>query len=155
MSEKKLKILLPIIGVLAFISYTTMFTVNEIQQAIILQFGDPKRVIQKAKAGQTIFNAEVFFGNEESNPIKTVSTVISNKRRAKVHNNKNVSAVMVWPIKIAFYSNIEEKTEPDYEISLDLDERGVVYSYKVDYGDFEVKAVLKDFRIIEKKICNK
>ncbi|MBT5899873.1 protease modulator HflC [Pelagibacteraceae bacterium] len=48
MSEKKLKILLPIIGVLAFISYTTMFTVNEIQQAIILQFGDPKRVIQKA-----------------------------------------------------------------------------------------------------------
>lgn len=48
MSEKKLKILLPIIGVLAFIGYTTMFTVNEIQQAIILQFGDPKRVIQKA-----------------------------------------------------------------------------------------------------------
>ena len=48
MSEKKLKILLPIIGVLAFISYTTMFTVNEIKQAIILQFGDPKRVIQKA-----------------------------------------------------------------------------------------------------------
>ena len=48
MSEKKLKILLPIIGVLAFISYTMMFTVNEIQQAIILQFGDPKRVIQKA-----------------------------------------------------------------------------------------------------------
>ena len=48
MSEKKLKILLPIIGVLAFISYTMMFTVNEIQQAIILQFGDPKIVIQKA-----------------------------------------------------------------------------------------------------------
>jgi len=48
MSEKKLKILLPIIGVLVFISYTTMFTVNEIQQGIILQFGDPKRVIQKA-----------------------------------------------------------------------------------------------------------
>ena len=48
MSEKKLKILLPIIGVIAFISYTTLFTVNEIQQAIILQFGDPKRVIQKA-----------------------------------------------------------------------------------------------------------
>jgi len=48
MSEKKLKILLPIIGLLVFISYTTLFTVNEIQQAIILQFGDPKRVIQKA-----------------------------------------------------------------------------------------------------------
>jgi len=48
MSEKKLKILLPIIGAIAFLGYMTLFTVNEIQQAIILQFGDPKRVIQKA-----------------------------------------------------------------------------------------------------------
>jgi|TARA_B110000285_G_scaffold181067_1_gene204292 membrane protease subunit HflC len=48
MSEKKLKIIIPILAVLGFISYTTLFTVNEIQQAIILQFGDPKRVIQKA-----------------------------------------------------------------------------------------------------------
>ena len=46
--EKKLKIIIPNIEVLAFISYLTMFTVNAIQQAIILQFGDPKRVIQKA-----------------------------------------------------------------------------------------------------------
>lgn len=113
-----------------------------------------KKVIQKAKAGQTIFNADVFFGNEESNPIKTVSTVISNKRRAKVHKNKNVSTVMVWPIKIAFYSKAENKTSPDYEISLELDEVGVVYSYKVDYGDFEVTAKLKDFKVIEKKVCN-
>ena len=112
-----------------------------------------KRVIQKAKAGQTIFNADVFFGNEESNPIKTVSTVISNKRRAKVHNN-NVSAVMVWPMKIAFYSKAENKTSPDYEISLELDDVGVVYSYKVDYGDFEVIAKLKDFKVIERQVCN-
>ncbi len=48
MSEQKLKILVPIIGAIAFLGYMTLFTVNEIQQAIILQFGDPKRVIQKA-----------------------------------------------------------------------------------------------------------
>jgi len=33
---------------LVFLLYSTLFTVNEIQQAIILQFGDPKRVILKA-----------------------------------------------------------------------------------------------------------
>ncbi len=48
MNEKKLKIIVPILAVLGFIGYMTLFTVNEIQQAIILQFGDPKRVIQKA-----------------------------------------------------------------------------------------------------------
>ena len=48
MDEKKLKIIVPILAVFGFIGYMTLFTVNEIQQAIILQFGDPKRVIQKA-----------------------------------------------------------------------------------------------------------
>ena len=112
-----------------------------------------QKIIEKAKKGQSIFTSEVFFGNEESKQIKTVSTFISNKKQADVHNGKDLSRVMVWPIKIAFYSKIEKKTEPDYEISLELDEVGVVYSYKVNYGDFEVKAKLKDFKVLEKKIC--
>ena len=33
---------------LGFLAYSSLFTVNEIQKAIVLQFGDPKRVIQKA-----------------------------------------------------------------------------------------------------------
>jgi len=48
MNEKTLKILVPILGAIGFLGYLTFFTVNEIQQAIILQFGDPQRVIQKA-----------------------------------------------------------------------------------------------------------
>jgi hypothetical protein len=113
-----------------------------------------KRVIEKAKKGQNIFTSEVFFGNEESNHIKIVSTFISNKKQVSVQNLKNFSKIMVWPIKIAFYSKTESKTKPDYEISLELDEVGVVYSYKVDYGDFEVKAKLKDFKVIDKQLCN-
>ena len=46
--KKKLKIIVPVLAVLGFIGYLTLFTVNEIQQGIILQFGDPKKVIQKA-----------------------------------------------------------------------------------------------------------
>ena len=114
-----------------------------------------QKIIEKAKRGQSIFTSEVFFGNEENNHIKTVSTFISNKKQAKVHNSKDFSKIMVWPIKIAFYSKAENKTKPDYEISLELDEVGVVYSYKVNYGDFEVKAQLKDFEVIEKKFCEK
>ena len=109
-------------------------------------------IIEKAKKGQSIFTSDVFFGNDETNQIKTVSTFISNKKKVKVHN-KDFSNIMVWPIKIAFYSKAENKTKPDYEISLELDEVGVVYSYKVNYGDFEVKAKLKDFKVIEKQKC--
>ena len=39
------KILLPIIGVIALVSYLSIFIVKEINQAIVLQFGDPKRIL--------------------------------------------------------------------------------------------------------------
>lgn len=47
MSEKILKILIPVLALLGFVAYSSLFTVNEIQKAIVLQFGDPKRVIQQ------------------------------------------------------------------------------------------------------------
>jgi len=39
------KFLLPLIFVIGFVVYLSFFTVKEINQAIVLQFGDPKRVI--------------------------------------------------------------------------------------------------------------
>jgi len=39
------KFLLPLIIVIGFVVYLSFFTVKEINQAIVLQFGDPKRVI--------------------------------------------------------------------------------------------------------------
>ena len=48
MKDKILKFLAPLILVLGFIIYSTFFIVSEVQQAIVLQFGDPKRIVQKA-----------------------------------------------------------------------------------------------------------
>ncbi len=48
MSDKTLKFLVPLVAALGFLGYLTFFTVTEVQQAIVLQFGDPKRIIQKA-----------------------------------------------------------------------------------------------------------
>jgi len=41
------KFLLPIIIVIGFTVYLSLFAVKEINQAIVLQFGDPKKVISK------------------------------------------------------------------------------------------------------------
>ena len=48
MSDKALKFLGPVVILLGFLGYSTFFTVSEVQQAIVLQFGDPKRIVQKA-----------------------------------------------------------------------------------------------------------
>ena len=39
------KFLLPVIAVALFAIYLSLFVVKEINQAIVLQFGDPKKVI--------------------------------------------------------------------------------------------------------------
>ena len=39
------KFLLPVIALAGFTIYLSLFTVKEINQAIVLQFGDPKKVI--------------------------------------------------------------------------------------------------------------
>ena len=56
---------------------------------------------------------------------------------------------MVWPIKLAFYSDETKQSKPDYEISIELDDVGIVHSYEVNYGDFIVQANLQKFKIIE------
>ena len=45
---KLAKFIIPIIIVLAIITYLSLFTVKEINQAIVLQFGNPKQVITQA-----------------------------------------------------------------------------------------------------------
>ena len=42
------KFIIPIIIALAIITYLSLFTVKEINQAIVLQFGNPKKVITTA-----------------------------------------------------------------------------------------------------------
>ena len=41
------KILIPILVVLGVVAYGSIFVVQEINQAIVLQFGDPKKIITK------------------------------------------------------------------------------------------------------------
>ena len=41
------KILIPIVVVLAVVAYQSLFIVQEVNQAIVLQFGDPKKIITK------------------------------------------------------------------------------------------------------------
>ena len=41
------KILLPAIGVIAVVAFFSIFIVKEVNQAIVLQFGDPKKIILK------------------------------------------------------------------------------------------------------------
>lgn len=121
---------------------------------ILLPIEHLKKLIEAAKNEKKIFTKKVFFGNEDKEYIKIVSAFIGTKRNSTFKDFDYFKNKIVWPMKIAFYKENSKSENPDYEISLELDEFGVVHSYDVNYGNFKIKAVLKDFNIMKKKSCN-
>jgi hypothetical protein len=113
-----------------------------------------RKIIQKAESGEKLYTQKVFFGNEDKEFVKTVSAFIGKKKQSTSQDFKFLSNSKVWPMKIAFYSQNSRKGDPDYEIKLDLDDKGIAHYYEVDYGDFEIKATLKRFERIKEKKCN-
>ena len=47
MTRSALTLTLVVLGLAAFVSYLTLFTVSQTQQALVLEFGKPKRVISE------------------------------------------------------------------------------------------------------------
>ena len=122
-------------------------------QDVLFPVDHLKKLIDIAKNKGSVFTSKVFFGSENKKFIKIVSAFINKKRNSNIKNNIYLSTKMVWPIKLAFYSNDTKQSKPDYEITVELDDAGIVHSYEVNYGDFVVKANLQKFKIIEKSDC--
>ena len=110
-------------------------------------------LLKVAKNGEKIFTKKVFFGNEDKEFIKIVSAFIGQTRNTKSDNIKYLKGKEIWPIKVSFYEEKSQKENPEYEIYLEIDKLGVVHSYKVDYGDFEIRALLKKFEVFPKTKC--
>ena len=51
---KAQKILFPIVAVIGALIFFSVFIVKEVNQAIVLQFGDPKKIIIEKNAGSGV-----------------------------------------------------------------------------------------------------
>ena len=112
-------------------------------------------LIKTAKIGKKILTKKVFFGNEDEEFIKIVSAFIGQIRNSTLEDIEYLKGKKIWPIKVAFYKEKSKQENPEYEIYLEIDDLGVVHSYKVDYGSFEIEALLKKFELLPKAICKK
>ena len=64
---KAQKILLPIIAALGALVFFSVFIVKEVNQAIVLQFGDPKRIIVEPGLNfKTPFYSERCFSRQQN-----------------------------------------------------------------------------------------
>ena len=122
---------------------------------VIFPIHHTEEILRRAKNGETTYFAHVFFGAEPDRSLKKASAVIGQKTTSKI--NKAIQSDLlveeVWPVQIAYFNDGDESGLPDYELSLKLQDNGIVQSYSVDYGDFALTANLKDIKAADDTEC--
>ena len=85
------KFILPIIGVIALTAFFSIFIVKEVNQAIVLQFGDPKRII--LKPGFKI----ILFGSPNCKTIAWLTSLTIKIEKKAVTANATIIPAMIFP----------------------------------------------------------
>jgi hypothetical protein len=58
-----------------------------------------------------------------------------------------------WPVTISYFDTAKKDAAPDYVLSFDLYENGVLGSLKLDYGQFVLAAQLTKFELLTSEPC--
>ena len=100
------------------------------------------QVIDKARKGETFFEARIFDGSEDGDQTYLTTTIVGHrqtpdKNDPDAEKAEVLKAMPYWPVSIAYF---DEKTAGDavpvYTQSFKLYENGVTRDLTLDYGDF-------------------
>ncbi|HWK43325.1 MAG TPA: cell envelope integrity EipB family protein [Stellaceae bacterium] len=126
-------------------------------------------LINKAEAGETFIGAKVFDGASADGAV-TISAVIGqalpqptpiatgpNPTSPAPEATPELKSPLLdrksWNIRMAFFPDDDKAQEPDYELGMRLLDNGVSAEMSLDYGDFAMKAKLKELEALPKPTC--
>lgn len=111
-------------------------------------------LIDKAKAGEKFDRHQVFDGAEIEGPSTMSSFILPQRPEPPGGVPKALTAPQpVWPTTIAVFSPDQTASTPSFEMTIYLQENGVVPELVMDYGDFAVHGRLKIFEKLDKAEC--
>ncbi len=102
------------------------------------------RVLEEAEAGRNLFWSEVFDGSDEQG-LFGVGVIIGKRTQSPADPQapKELSGVTSWRLGLAFFPHANKELEPEHEQDLKLYSNGVAEELVLQYGDFSVRAALK------------
>jgi hypothetical protein len=119
-------------------------------------------VLQAADAGKHFVSHEVFdgFGFDA---LTQVTSVIGAARPLEPlpGHAPDVGSKSAWPVSMAYYNvdpgdsgKVERgESEPEFEATFLLDDKGVLYDVNLDYGDFRLEADLEQLELLDRPSC--
>jgi len=119
-------------------------------------------LVQAARAGQSLFTANLYDGSDKGEKFYETSAVIgpqaapgSIKLPTKLVNGDKLEELSSWPIAIGYFEPGPSKLDalPSYELSFRFYENGVSSRLYIDYGDFAIRGELKELTFLEEGKC--
>jgi hypothetical protein len=134
----------------------------DLDAAIVFPTEHVRRIIEAARAGQTILEFPIYDGSETGEKVYNSLTVIGREigpgerdLADAASGNDVLSKLRRWPVTVSYFERNKPAGEqtPVYAISFDLYENGVSRTLVLDYNDFSISGVLKNIELKDSKPC--
>ncbi|MCO4316500.1 cell envelope integrity EipB family protein [Phyllobacterium sp. 21LDTY02-6] len=119
-----------------------------------------QQLIEKAMAGEVLYQTKLFDGSEDANKIMATTVVIGKSGITKdddeLKNMGPLAKEATWPVSIAYFDD-KERGEglPSYRINFKMYGNGVTRDLKMDYGDFSMTGKLVNLQLFDMPKCKK
>jgi len=114
--------------------------------------GHTVALIKAAKSKKKIARNFLFDGTEVE-PAVLVNSIIG-VQKTYLGGLAQLDKTTYWPIRMAFFSAEKQQLEPEYEISIELHDNGVVSGLILDYGDLIIDVELMEIEYLQRAACN-
>ncbi len=109
-------------------------------------------IIEAALAGKKSVRHTVFDGSTRENPFE-VSTFIGAKTGGKSKEIASLKGSRFWPVRLAYFKVGSVSLAPEFEMSAEVFDNGVIGNMIYDYGNFAIDVTLKELEPLPKPEC--
>jgi len=118
-------------------------------------------LIEKALAGQKVFQAKIYDGSEKGRKVYETTAFIGSKVKPGADDatleapakKQNLGDLPSWPVSIGYFESKGGDLTPSYQIDFRLYENGVSRELLIDYGYFSIHGTLTSLEYLEVKEC--
>jgi hypothetical protein len=118
-------------------------------------------LIEKARAGQTLFQARIYDGSEKGQKVFDTTAIIGTvvppgadqAALEPVAKDKGLGELASWPVSIGYFEEQGGDLTPSYQIDFRLYDNGVSRELLIDYGTFSVHGTLTSLEYLKMPEC--
>lgn len=119
-------------------------------------------LLEAAKAGKSIFAADLYDGSDKGEKVFATTAVIGNRqapgrnsRLPPAQNGEILDRLPSWAVSLSYFDKAADKSDsaPAYELAFLFFENGVSRRLFIDYGDFSIRGLLKEITFLDEIPC--